>query len=74
MTEIITAGAQKETDRETWSAELTDLRNLVDSISAGRVSIEAVNANMKFLNAQARLHKQNLRIPGVNVVSKKTQI
>jgi hypothetical protein len=60
--------------RETWSAELIDLKALVMAISEGKAPLMAVQANMVFLNEQARAYKEVLRIPGVRAISKKTQI
>lgn len=60
--------------RETWSAEIIDLKTLVTAIVANSAPVEAVEPNMTFLNGQARSYKQSLNIPGVRAVSKKTQI
>ena len=60
--------------RETWSAEVTDLGALVKGISEGKAPLQAVEADMTFLNGQARAYKQALNIPGTRAVSKKTQI
>lgn len=60
--------------RETWSAELISLADLVRGIAEGKAPLMAVKADMVFLNEQARSYKQALKIAGVRPVSKKTQI
>lgn len=60
--------------RETWSAELVSLKDLVYAIAVGEAPLMAVKADMVFLNEQARSYKQALKIPGVKAISKKTQI
>jgi len=53
--------------RTTYSATVTDLMALVKAIADGKVSIQAVTANMVFLNGMARNLKE---IPGVKVERK----
>lgn len=60
--------------RETWSAQVASLRELITAIVAGKVPLQAVVPDMAFLNGQARLLKDDLDIPGVQAVSKKTQV
>jgi hypothetical protein len=60
--------------RETWSAEGFDLMATVRAIAEGKAPLQSVAYDMTFLNGQARSYKQNLNIPGVRAVSKKTQI
>ncbi len=60
--------------RETWSAELVNLEELVHGIANGIAPLQAVQADMTFLNAQARSYKQTLKISGIRAVSRKTQI
>jgi len=60
--------------RETWSAEVVNLKDLVEAIAVGKAPLMAVKADIVFLNEQARSYKQALKIPGVKAVSKKTQI
>lgn len=60
--------------RETWSAELISLADLVKGINEGKAPLMAVKADMTFLNEQARAYKQSLTISGVRSISKKTQI
>ena len=51
-----------------WSARVTDLRALCKAVGEGIVGLEAVQANMTFLNAQTRAMRENLLIPGVEAV------
>ena len=60
--------------RESWSAEVVSLKDLVMAISQGKAPLQVVQADMTFLNGQARSYKQALNIPGVRAISKKTQI
>jgi hypothetical protein len=60
--------------RETWSAELISLEELVHGIANGIAPLLAVKADMVFLNEQARAYKQSLKIPGIRAISRKTQI
>ena len=65
--------------RETWSAEIFDIMALVKSIADGKTDIQAIEPNNlikthAFLNTLATRYKQSLNIPGVRVVSKRTQI
>ena len=60
--------------RETWSAEVINLKDLIMAISQGKAPLQSVQADMTFLNGQARAYKQALSIPGVHSISKKTQI
>lgn len=55
--------------RETWSAEVMDLKALVRAVAAGLVPIQAVSANQVFLNQQARAMKRDLNYPGVRAIS-----
>ena len=58
--------------RENWSAEVVSLMDLVKAVAAGKVPVQAVEANMTVLNAQARTLKDGLNWPGVKAVSKKS--
>lgn len=62
--------------RESWSAQVVDLMALVKGISSGKVAIQAIEANMSFLNTQARHYRETMSnaFPGVMAISKKTQI
>lgn len=57
--------------RETWSAEVTDMRALLQGVLDGKVPDVAVIADMKVLNAQARALKGAMNYPGVKAVSEK---
>ena len=56
--------------RRVWSAEVTDLMALVKAVAAGTVPIQAIEANMVFLNGQSRMLKSALAYPGVRSVEK----
>ena len=56
------------TERENWSALVTDLKALVVAIAAGTVPLSAVEANMKVLNSSAKALKRVLNWPGVRAV------
>lgn len=58
--------------RETWHAEITDLRALVRGIADGRVPLAAIEPNQRFLNGQARALRAELRYPGVRAVPERT--
>lgn len=58
--------------RETWSAQVTDLKALCRAVVEGRVPEAAITPNMTVLNQQARSLKTSLNWPGVKVVSEKT--
>lgn len=60
--------------RETWSAEVVSMEELIKAIAHGIAPKQAVTADMTFLNGQARSYKGAMNIPGVRAVSKKTQI
>jgi len=55
--------------RETWSAQVTDLRALCRAVADGKAPLAYIEANMTALNAQARSLKKELNIPGVKSVS-----
>lgn len=56
--------------RRTWGAEVTDLMALVQAVAAGNVPIQAIEANLVFLNQQARALKSALQYNGVRAVEK----
>jgi hypothetical protein len=58
--------------RETWHAEITDLRALVRGVADGRVPLAAIEANRTFLNGQARALRAELRYPGVHAVPERS--
>lgn len=64
---VAAAGISK---RVTYSAEVTDLLALVKAVAEGKAPIEAVQADAKFLGAQARaFKKQGELYPGVQSVA-----
>lgn len=54
---------------ERWSAEVTDLKALLQGVIDGRIPAEAVEPNMPYLNQVARALKGSLNYPGVRAVS-----
>lgn len=58
--------------RETWHAEVIDLRALVRGVADGHVPLAAVEANQTFLNGQARALRSELRYPGVRAVPERS--
>ena len=56
--------------RETWTAEVTDLLALVKAVAAGTASTDALLPNMVYLAREARAHREGLHIPGVVPVRK----
>jgi hypothetical protein len=58
-----------KTSRETWKAEVTDKKALIQAIADGAVSLEAVEVNESFLNKLASAYRAGLSIPGVKAVS-----
>ncbi len=55
--------------RGTWSAQVTDLMQLVKAVAAGAAPIQCLTANMVHLNQQARSMQDALRYPGVRAIS-----
>jgi len=51
--------------RETWKAEVTDLKLLAQAVATGTVPVDAIQANMPYLNSKARLDKEGFSVPGV---------
>lgn len=58
--------------RETWKAQVTDIRALCKAIGEGKVATTLVQPNMPALNAQARSLKAEMKIPGVRAVANRT--
>ena len=57
--------------RDYYSAAMDEpngLMVLVKAIAAGQAPIEAVQANMTYLNGKARVEKGSMKVPGVHVV------
>lgn len=53
--------------RDNWTAEVTNFQLLIKAVAEGKVPTMAVQANMTFLNQQARSMKGQLSYPGVRV-------
>ncbi len=59
--------------RTTYAAHVEDLLALVKAVAEGKAPIEAIQADTKFLNAQARaFKKQGQLYPGVNAVAERS--
>lgn len=59
--------------RVTYSAEVTDLMKLVKAVAAGTAPLEALQADAKFLGAQARAFKKAGELyPGVMAVAERS--
>ena len=58
--------------REVWSAEIVDKMKLIKAVAEGRVPMDALQADMKFLNGAARSFKNALGYPGVRAVRTET--
>lgn len=54
--------------RQTWHAEVTNLRELARAVGDGRISENYIQPNITALNSAARAEKGTLRIPGVRAV------
>jgi hypothetical protein len=54
--------------RDYYRAEVTDLLALVKAVAAGQAPLEAIEANMTYLNGKARLEKGGMKVPGVRAV------
>jgi len=54
--------------RETWKAEVKDIKALCRAVADGRVPDTYVTANMTALNSRARSDKQAMQVPGVVAV------
>jgi malic enzyme len=55
--------------RETWSASVVNLMDLVKAVASGKAPIQCIQANSVFLGQQARAMKAALSYPGVRAVS-----
>lgn len=56
------AGVSK---RDNWKAKVTNMKDLVKAVAAGKVPLEYLLPNEQALNARAKADKQTLNIPGV---------
>lgn len=69
---VATAPARVDgiTHRDQWSAEVTDLMQLVQAVAVGRAPLTLVKADEVALNQMARALKQGMNVPGVRAVPK----
>ena len=54
--------------RETWRAEVVDLRLLCQAIVDGKAPLESIDANIPALNILVRATKENFAVPGVRAI------
>lgn len=58
--------------RVTYSAEVTDLLQLVKAVAEGKAPLECIQADVKFLGAQARAFKKPGQLfPGVKIIAER---
>jgi len=57
--------------REHWTANVFDLMALVKAVASGQVPVVAIQANVTFLNQQARSLKELCKYPGVKIECRK---
>src|SRR3990167_4151422 len=55
--------------RKTYHAEVASLIELVKAVIDGKAPLMAIEANLTFLNSQARALKETLAYPGVRVIA-----
>ena len=55
--------------RKTYHAEVASLIELVKAVAGGKVPLMSIEANLTFLNSQARALKETLDYPGVKVIA-----
>ena len=55
--------------RKTYHAEVASLIELVKAVAGGKVPLMSIEANLTFLNSQARSLKETLAYPGVRVIA-----
>jgi len=60
--------------RDSYSAQVTDLKALLKGVLEGTVPMAAIEANQSFLNTQARALKAELKYPGVRVLNNNTPV
>lgn len=60
--------------RVDWSAEVTNLSELIKAVANGKASQECLLPNMPVLNSMARSAKATLAVPGVKSVSKPVRV
>jgi len=54
--------------RRLYSAQVYDLRALVEAVAANKAPLGLIEANMPALNAQARSLKESMKYPGVKLI------
>jgi hypothetical protein len=59
--------AAGQVTKTTYSAQVTNLMQLVKAVAAGTVPLQALKADEPFLNSQARAFRQGLNYPGIVV-------
>lgn len=59
------AKASGVSKRDNWKAKVTNMKDLVKAVAAGKVPLEYLLPNEQALNARAKADKQTLNIPGV---------
>jgi len=60
--------------RTVYRAEVVDEVALVKAVAAGTVPAEALEVNMAYVNQAARLYKEGLNWPGVNVIKEEVVV
>lgn len=60
--------------RETWRAEVVDMKELAQAVASGKVPSDALMPNQPFLNAAARQMRSLLAYPGVAAVKEETLV
>lgn len=53
---------------KTYDVEVVSLKSLLNAITKGKVPVDAVTPNLKYLKAQARATEGRMKIPGVKVI------
>lgn len=56
--------------RDNWTAEVTDMLELVKAVAAGQQPLSLLSVDQTKLNGMAKALKQDLMIPGVKAVNK----
>jgi len=64
----VSTAVRSTVTRVTWSAEVTNLMDLVLAVAIGEAPLQALQADMTYLNGRARTDKEALKIPGVKAV------
>ena len=60
--------------RTNWRAQVNNMKTLCAAVAEGKVSLEAVEPNQTWLNAEARKYHEALSIPGVVAVDESTTV